>query len=189
VSFHNFILQFAVLISPLIHMPTEQVSPTMWRGMDPKVKDLYALHDKGIKTIVSLRTNPETKKQELCEKLGMHWINIKTGVFKTPAADQFDQFRAIVNNPKYQPCYISCEVDMDRTLVYIAAQQMCDQHWTTAQIDKEFKENHQKRWWPIFCKYERKVTEYASSHTQQTANAQTTTSTQAELSSVPGSAP
>jgi hypothetical protein len=146
--------------------------------MDPKVKDVYALHDKGIKTIVSLRTNPEFKKEALCEKLGMKWINIKTGVFKTPSADQFDQFRAIVNNPKNQPVYVSCEVDMDRTLVYIAAQQMCDEHWTTAQIETEFKENHQKRWWPIFRKYERKVMEYANMR-GQTANAQTTTSTTA----------
>lgn len=182
-SLHNFILQFAVLISPLIHMPMTQVSPTMWRGMDPKVKDVYALHDQGIKTIVSLRTNPEYKKQVLCEKLGMHWFNIKTGVFKTPSADQFDQFRAIVNNPKYQPCYVACEVDMDRTLVYIAAQQMCDEHWTTAQVEKEFKDNHQKRWWPIFCKYERKVTEYANNRTQETASTPTTISTHAELSS------
>lgn len=160
--------------------------------MDPKVKDIYALHDKGIKTIVSLRTNPEYKKQELCQKLGMRWINIKTGVFKTPTPDQFDQFRAIVNDPQCQPCYVSCEVDMDRTLVYIAAHQMVDEHWTKAQIEKEFSENHQKRWWPIFCKYERKVMEYADAckqEAQETATSRTTTSTHAELSSADRAAP
>jgi len=178
---HNLILQFAVLISPLLHMQTVQVSPTIYRGPDPKIKDIYALHDQGIKTIVSLRTNPQYNKQELCDKLGMHWYHIKTGVFHTPSADQFDQFRTIVNNPKNQPCFISCEVDMDRTLVYLAAQQVVDEHWTIAQMEQEFKENHQKRWWPIFCKYERKVTEYANSRAQQTA--QSTPSTQTMVSS------
>ena len=71
---------------------------------------------------------------------------------------------------------------MDRTLVYLAAQQVVDEHWTIAQMQQEFKENHQKRWWPIFCKYERKVTEYANSRTQQ-QTAESTTSTQSIVSS------
>ena len=130
------------------------------------MKDIYALHDKGFKTIISLRTNPETRKEKLCDKLGMKWINIKTGVFQTPSAEQFDQFRAIVNDPKNQPIYTSCEVDMDRTGVYVAAYRMVDQHWTVQQMQDEFKSHHQKRWWPIFRKYERVVTAYAKDRAQ-----------------------
>jgi hypothetical protein len=167
-------IQFAFLYAPLIHGATEQVTPTLMRGQDPKIKDIYALHEKGIKTIISLRTNPENKKREVCEKLGMNWINIKTGVFKVPTAEQFDQFRAIVNDPKYQPCYASCEIDMDRTGVYIAAYRMVDQHWTAAQMRDEFDHHHQKKWWPVFRKYERNVIAYAA---QRKANPEGTLST------------
>jgi protein tyrosine phosphatase (PTP) superfamily phosphohydrolase (DUF442 family) len=159
----NIAIQFAFLYAPLVHCVSEQVTPVLYRGPDPKVKDIYALHDKGVKTIISLRTHPERDKERLCEKLGMKWVQIKTGVFKTPSADQFDQFRSIVNDPKQQPVYASCEIDMDRTGVYIAAMRMVDQHWTEAQMNEEFREHHQKRWWPIFRKYQRVVTEYADS--------------------------
>lgn len=160
-NLHNLLIQFAFLYAPLIHGNTEQVTPTLYRGKDPKIKEIQVLHDQGIKTIISLRTNPERKKQELCEKLGMQWIQIKTGVFMTPRVEQFDQFRAIIKDPKYQPCFTSCEIDMDRTGVYIAAYRMVDQHWTAEQMAQEFKEHHQKTWWPIFRKYQRTVVAYA----------------------------
>jgi len=162
VNLHNMIIQFAFLYAPLIHVGTEQVTPNLYRGPDPKVKAIYALHDQGIKTVISLRTNPERKKERLCQKLGMKWINIRTGVFKTPTDDQFDEFRRIVNDPACQPCYTSCEIDMDRTGVYLAAYRLVDQHWTSEQVNQEFKLHHQKTWWPIFRKYQRVVSLYAS---------------------------
>ena len=160
-NLHNLLIQFAFLYAPLIHANTEQVTPNLYRGKDPKIKDIQMLHDKGIKTVISLRTNPERKKQRLCQQLGMNWIQIKTGVFKTPSFEQFDQFRAIVNDPKQQPVYTSCEIDMDRTGVYLATYHMVDQHWTAEQMAKEFKDHHQKTWWPIFRKYQREVLAYA----------------------------
>lgn len=166
-NFHNLAIQFAVLYAPFLHCTMEQVTPNLSRGPDPKIKDIYALHDQGIKTIISLRTNPETKKQKLCQQLGMKWIQIKTGVFMTPTAAQFDQFRAIVNDPQFQPCYTSCEIDMDRTGVYIAAYRMVDQQWSASQMQEEFNQHHQKKWWPIFRKYERVVTAYADNQLPQ----------------------
>jgi tyrosine-protein phosphatase SIW14 len=160
-NLHNLIIQVAFLYAPFVHGKIEQVTPTLYRGLDPKASVIHKLHDEGIKTIISLRTNPEWKKQRLCEELGMSWIQIKTGVFKTPTHEQFDQFRSIVNDPKYQPCYTACEVDMDRTGVYIAAYRMVDQHWTAEQMDAELKEHHQKTWWPIFRKYQKDVIAYA----------------------------
>jgi protein tyrosine phosphatase (PTP) superfamily phosphohydrolase (DUF442 family) len=176
--FQKLAIQVAFLYAPFLHGATEQVTPFLYRGPDPKVKDIYLLHDKGFKTIISLRTNPETRKKKLCDSLGMKWINIKTGVFKTPSTEQFDQFRAIVNDPKNQPVYTSCEIDMDRTGVYIAAYRMVDQHWTVQQMNEEFSAHHQKKWWPIFRKYQRVVVAYANTHhaedLSQTASAPAT---------------
>jgi protein tyrosine phosphatase (PTP) superfamily phosphohydrolase (DUF442 family) len=176
VNFQNIAIQFAFLYAPFLHCVTEQVTPTLYRGGDPKIKDIYSLHDRGFKTIISLRTNSEEKKRKLCEKLGMKWIQIKTGVFLTPTDEQFDQFRAIVNDPKNQPCLAACEIDMDRTGVYIATYRMVDQHWTAQQMEDEFSSHHQKKWWPPFRKYERAVVAYAEKHAQ-TADSANTVST------------
>jgi protein tyrosine phosphatase (PTP) superfamily phosphohydrolase (DUF442 family) len=175
VSIHNFLIQFAVLYAPLMHPPTEQITPFLSRGPDPKMAEICALHDQGVKTIISLRTNSEKKKQRLCEKLGMKWIQIKTGVFMTPSPDQFDQFRAIVNNSTNYPIYTACEINMDRTAVYIAAWRRADQHWTAQQISDELHQHHMKTWWPIFRKYERVVNAYADK--QDTVNNVATTET------------
>ena len=163
----------------------EQVTPTIYRGPDPKVADIYTLRDKGFKTIVSLRTNKEIKKQKLCKKLGINWYQIKTGVFMTPTDEQFDEFRKIVNDPKNQPCYTSCEIDMDRTGVYIAAYRMVDQHWTAEQMKAELSLHHQKKWWPIFRKYESKVVAYAKKRSAQTED-NATLSTSAQQTTNPG---
>jgi len=161
VSVHSFLIQFAFLYAPLVHPPVEQVTPYLYRGPDPKVAEIYALHDKGVKTIISLRTNPERKKQRLCQKLGMQWINIKTGVFMTPSNDQLQQFCDIVNDQKNRPIYTACEIDMDRTTVYLNAWKMVAQNWTDQQCEEEFRKYHKKNWWPIFRKYERVCTTYA----------------------------
>jgi protein tyrosine phosphatase (PTP) superfamily phosphohydrolase (DUF442 family) len=161
-----------------MHVPTEQITPYLYRGPDPKIKDIYALHDKGVKTIISLRTNPEKKKAKLCEKLGMKWINIKTGVFKTPTPDQFDQYRAILNDPKQRPIYTSCEIDMDRTGVYLAAWEMVDRGCTEKQMCDTFREHHQKTWWPIFRKYERVVLDYAKTREHTVASDTTPSGTE-----------
>ena len=174
---HNLALQFAFMYAPFIHTPMEQITPTLYRGMDPKVKELQVLHDKGFKTIVSLRTNPQKKKEKVCDQLGMKWIQIKTGVFKVPTFEQMDQFRAIVNNPKMQPVYTSCEVNMDRTGVYIAAHRMVDLHWTAQQVADEFKAHHQKTWWPPFTKYQAQVEAYAAQRHNSAVASSTTEAT------------
>ncbi len=162
----TFLLQFAVLYGAFIHSPPEQVEPDIYRGCDPKVKDIYVLHDKGFKSIVSLRLNPQNNKSRLCDKLGMKWFHIPTGVFLTPTFEQLDQFRVIVNDKKNLPCLVTCEVDMDRTGAYLAAYRLVDLHWSEEQIDQDFKKHHQKIWWPPFRAYQKDVLNYARSKKQ-----------------------
>ncbi len=162
----TFLLQFAVLYGAFIHAQPQQVEPGLYRGTDPKIKDIYALHDRGIKTIISLRLHPQKNKAKLCEKLGMKWIQIPTGVFLTPTNKQLDEFRALVKDPKNLPCFFSCEVDMDRASAYLAAYRMVDLNWTPEQIKTDFKKHHQKIWWPPFRKYESAVISYAESQKQ-----------------------
>lgn len=139
----------------------EQIGPNLYRGPDPSAREIRALHDKGFKTIISIRTNSEEKKRKLCERLGMRWVNIPTGVFLVPTDDQFDQFRAIINQPENLPCLVSCELGMDRAGVYIAAHRVADENWSEKQMREEFCTHHQKRWWPVFRKYQRHVISYA----------------------------
>ena len=166
-SIKLFLLQFAFLYAPFVRPPIEQIDQNLYRGPDPSVREIYALHDKGFKTIVSIRTNQEDKKRKLCEKLGMRWVNIRTGVFLLPTDEQFDQFRATINKPENLPCLVSCELGMDRAGVYIAAHRMADQNWSAQKMVEEFHTHHQKRWWPVFRKYQQRVISYAERRQKQ----------------------
>jgi hypothetical protein len=61
---------------------------------------------------------------------------------------------------------MSCEVDMDRTGVYLAAYRMVDQNWSPQQMREEFSKHHKKVWWPTFRKYQRVVISYAEKRRQ-----------------------
>ena len=163
----TLLLQFAFLYAPLCHPPIERIGVDLYRGPDPSMREIQVLHDKGFKTIVSIRTNSETKKRDLCAKLGMRWVNIKTGVFLLPTDDQFDRFCSIVNDPKNLPCLVSCELGMDRAGVYVAAHRMADEGWTLQQMNDEFRAHHQKRWWPVFRKYQGCVATYVEKRREQ----------------------
>lgn len=139
------------------------------------MQQIQELHkDKGIKTFISMRTNPQKKKEKLCKEIGCNWVWLKTGVFKVPTFEAMDKFRAVVNDPAMQPCYASCEVNMDRTGVYIAAHRMVDLHWTAQQVEDEFKAHHQKTWWPPFRKYLPQVEAYAAARSSGVASAPST---------------
>jgi protein tyrosine/serine phosphatase len=162
-----FLLQFAIFYGAFIHCKPEQVEPGIYRGSDPKIKDIHRLNDKGFKAIISLRLNSQKKKENLCHELGMKWFHIPTGVFLTPTPDQYDQFRSIVKAPQNRPCYVACEVDMDRTGAYLAAYRMVDLNWSAKQIKEDFCKHHQKIWWPPFRKYEADVIKYAESQKEK----------------------
>lgn len=165
----TLLLQFAFLYAPFYHPPMEQIGFNLYRGPDPSVREIHMLHEKGFKTVVSIRTNSENKKRDLCEKLGMRWVNIKTGVFLLPTDDQFDQFCSVVNDPKNLPCLVSCELGMDRTGIYIAAHRMADEGWTLQKMNDEFRTHHQKCWWPSFRKYQARVAAYVERRREQSA--------------------
>jgi protein tyrosine phosphatase (PTP) superfamily phosphohydrolase (DUF442 family) len=172
---HNFILQFAFLYAPLLHMhfTIEQVSPVLYRGLDPSAHEIQLIHDKGIKTIVSMRTKPERKKEALCKKLGMNWIHIPTGVLSTPKPEQFDQFLSVFNDPAKLPVYACCTIDMERSAAYVEAYRMKDQHWTSELVHDEFTKHHLKRWWPPFNHYQGVIEKYANAGETQSASQET----------------
>jgi protein tyrosine phosphatase (PTP) superfamily phosphohydrolase (DUF442 family) len=175
VSLHNLLLQFSFLFAPMTHMPTEQICPTIYRGRDPNIAQIKVLHDKGIKTIVSLRTHDQPKKQKYAESLGMKWVRIPSGVFKTPAFAEIDAFRGVVNKPANQPCYVCCTIGTDRNAAFLAAYRMTDENWTAQQTLTELEQHHLKRWWPIFADYPKTAAAYAKTH-QSTTDTETASS-------------
>lgn len=140
----------------------EKVSPGMYRGEDPRTEDLPELKKLKIKTIVSLRTNPQVKKAQFFRFHGINFIHIKVGVVKVPTDAEVRRYLSIVQNKSNQPVYTSCEGNRDRTSFFIAAYRILAQNKPYARAEQEFTEHRARMWWHTFRAYKKKLMEYAS---------------------------
>lgn len=140
----------------------EKVSPGMYRGEDPRTDDLAALKVLKIKTIVSLRTNPQVKKARFFRQHGINFIHMKVGVVKVPTDAEVRRYLRIVQNKRNQPVYTSCEGNRDRTSFFIAAYRILAQKMSYAEAEKEFTAHRARMWWHTFRVYKKKLKEFAS---------------------------
>lgn len=140
----------------------ERVSPALYRGEDPRTEDLAALKKLKIKTIVSLRTNPQEEKAQFFQRHGINFIHMKIGVIKVPSDVEVRRYIRIVQNKKLQPVYTSCEGNRDRTSFFIAAYRILAQHKSYAEAEQEFTAHRARMWWHTFRAYKKKLKEYAS---------------------------
>jgi protein tyrosine phosphatase (PTP) superfamily phosphohydrolase (DUF442 family) len=144
---------------PVTHL--QKISDVLYRGSDPSRKEMLRLkEEKGIKTFISCRTNPEKSKQRFAEANGMQLIHIPTGVFITPGPKEVNRFLTVIHNPANQPAFISCVIGTDRTSVYVATYRVVDQHYTYQQAIADMKANHLKPWWYSFRRYKYVVRDY-----------------------------
>ncbi len=140
----------------------EKLSPTLYRGPDPSESTLIKLKEMGVKTIVSVRMNPNNRTSAEARKMGLQWIHIPTGVFITPRKPEVDKFLEIVKDPKNQPVYLSCTLGADRTGYYIAMYRMVLEGWENDKADLAMKKQFSK-WWPawyVFHDYRKKVRQF-----------------------------
>ncbi|HEY9783851.1 MAG TPA: hypothetical protein V6D17_00525 [Candidatus Obscuribacterales bacterium] len=80
---HSFAIVVCLCISALLSgFRMERVSPELYRGRDPKDHMLAEIKARGVKTIVSLRTNPQRSKAKKAEALGINFIQIPIGIYR-----------------------------------------------------------------------------------------------------------
>lgn len=141
----------------------EKVAPGLYRGQDPQTEDLPELKRLKIKTIVSLRTNPQEDKAQFFQHQGINFIHMKVGVIKVPTDAEVHRFVRIAQNKRFQPVYTSCEGNRDRTSFFIAAYRILAQNKSYEEAEKEFTAHRARMWWHTFRAYKKKLKEFAVS--------------------------
>ena len=115
------VLVFIVLTSVLTGCNFKQENAFLYRGPAPSIKRLNELKAMGIKTIVSVRNNPNPKKAAYAEKIGLRWMTVKTSVMHSPKEADIRKFLNIVTNPENHPVYVCCVGGRDRSVFYVTA--------------------------------------------------------------------
>lgn len=114
----------------------------------------------GIKTVINLqqeakdpflpnswRGQPQVRESELCESLGVRYIQLDGGVLDhpdLPAGSRplvIDQFFAVVDDPKNWPILIHCKAGLHRTGLVTAVYRMEYNQWKTREAVEELKAN------------------------------------------------
>jgi tyrosine-protein phosphatase SIW14 len=132
----------ATLLIPAIHIDNfGRISPTYYRGAQPKGRDYADLAALGVKTLINLTSDDASPDEKaLAEKAGLGYVQIPMNTHVVPTVAQLAAFMKIVNDPAKQPVYVHCVGGKHRTGVMTAAYRMSHDGWDAERAFKEMKQ-------------------------------------------------
>lgn len=131
-----------------------KASSILYWGKLPKEKQLDHLKRIGVKSLISVRTNPTNSLRAAAEKRGLRFFHVKTGVVLPPGHSEIEQFVRILNDPDNRPAYLFCVGGRDRTAFYVSLYRMTFEGWNATQASSELKAHKLRRGWPTFWLYD-----------------------------------
>jgi protein tyrosine phosphatase (PTP) superfamily phosphohydrolase (DUF442 family) len=136
-----------------------KVSDFLYRGGQPNEEGIQQLKKLGIDTIVDLRGERRSVREEeskRAEALGIHLVNIPGNGWSPPTDEQVAQFFSLVGGQSKKRIYIHCWFGSDRTGVFIALYRIAFDGWTPDQALVEMHDFHFKGFWhPAMTSYVR----------------------------------
>ncbi|MBX3073455.1 dual specificity protein phosphatase family protein [Candidatus Obscuribacterales bacterium] len=115
------------------HLPNLQfVGAELWRGGQPHSEGFIKLKEKGVKTIVNLREEPNliAGERAIVQELGLDYISIPLRPFDIPDDQKVEQFLELMKEAKAHSVFVHCLHGMDRTGLMCAIYRMSAHDWT-----------------------------------------------------------
>lgn len=124
------------------------VADGLYRGSQPSATGFRFLKEKGIKTVINLRSE-DNSEAKLVEALGMNYVQIPVDEVRPwsqlpPAA--VAKYFELVNNPANYPIFFHCKRGADRTGAFAALYRMAIQKWDARKAYTEAR-NIGMRWY------------------------------------------
>jgi protein tyrosine/serine phosphatase len=132
----------AALLIRAVHIDNfGKISPTYYRGAQPKGRDYTDLAALGVKTLINLTSDDASPDEKsMAEKAGLGYFQIPMTTHVVPTVAQLAEFMKIVNDPAKQPVYVHCVGGKHRTGVMTAAYRMSHDGWTAERAFNEMKQ-------------------------------------------------
>jgi hypothetical protein len=136
-----------------------QVDEGCYWGPIPGPARLAELKAQGIRTVINCRLNPLPALAAECRRLGLNYVHIPTGLFRSPPQAGIEKFLEVAADPDYRPVYICDQVARDRVQFYAGIYGMMSQGWSARRASWQMYRNGLRHWWPWFYKYKHIVAE------------------------------
>jgi protein tyrosine phosphatase (PTP) superfamily phosphohydrolase (DUF442 family) len=112
-----------------------EVTPTLYRGGEPKKHGFEALKKMGIQIVVDLRGDREVERQELA-RLGIKYVPMPWQC-SFPKDRIFAAFITLIRENPDKKIFVHCRVGDDRTGMMVAAYRMVEQGWSAKKAKQE----------------------------------------------------
>ena len=115
------------------------VTEKLIRGGQPTESGLAILKESGIHTIINLREEDSSIKQEreLSQKLDLNYVSIPIRPFETPNNASLEKFLTLSTQKENLPCFVHCLHGMDRTGLMIGLYRLKVSDWSYEKAVKE----------------------------------------------------
>jgi protein tyrosine/serine phosphatase len=117
-----------------------QMDQRFYRGAQPNEQDYKDLQGLGIKTVIDLRSDPESYEKRDVETLGMRYVNIPMSDSDYPKTEQINQFLKLVDDPSTGKFFVHCAGGRHRTGVMGAVYRFSHYRWNFDQVYAEMKD-------------------------------------------------
>ena len=114
-----------------------EVTPTLYRGGQPKPKGFEGLAKMGINIVVDTGRSKRDEKQ--IKSLGMRYVSLPW-YCPRPKDEVFARFLKLLRDNPDKKIFVHCRLGDDRTGMMIAAYRMGAQGWSAEQALKEMHE-------------------------------------------------
>jgi hypothetical protein len=115
-----------------------EVTPTLYRGAQPRKHGFETLAKMGVQIVVDLRGDRKGERKEVTS-LGMQYVPMHWEC-SFPRDRIFADFLTLIRKNPDKKIFVHCRVGDDRTGMMIAAYRMADEGWSPKEAMKEMTE-------------------------------------------------
>jgi Dual specificity phosphatase, catalytic domain len=115
-----------------------EITPTLYRGAQPRKHGFEALAKMGVQIVVDLRGDRDGERKEVTS-LGMQYVSMHWEC-SFPKDRTFADFLILIRKNPGKKIFVHCRVGDDRTGMMIAAYRMAEEGWSPKQAMKEMTE-------------------------------------------------
>ena len=115
----------------------QEVAPGIFRSAQPDSEDLRAMRERGVRTVLVLRTGVPKQERETAARVGLEVVHVPMDGTSIPSMEEVDRALDVILDASKRPVLVHCAHGEERTGAVIAAYRVVVQGWDPAAAEAE----------------------------------------------------